>query len=276
MDAQAQLNLHRVLTSPSKHPDRPAKNGVIMVISAYAHRYAVVAVAGFAAFSLAACGSSTTPASSSSSSSLSSSSATKPATGSTPPSSTPSSPTPGAAGGNGKDRARGLVGTVSGGTVTVTGPDGPATIDVTPSTKVTQLTPGQLTDVTAGECLMVHPTRDSGAPPAVTAAAVLLSAPDNGQCGRPGNGRGHGVGGTVASVNGNSIVLTTADNSQTTVTVTPDTRYAKRAAADASVIAAGQCLAARGQKDNSGTLQATNVNVRPANNGQCGGGHPGG
>jgi len=240
-----------------------------MVISSCAHRYAVVAVAGFAAFSLAACGSSSTP-------SASSSSASKPAASSASPSSAPSSPTPGAAGGNGKDRARGLVGTVSGGTVTVTGPDGPATINVTAATKVTQLTAGQLTDVTAGECLMVHPTKDSGAPPTVTAAAVLFGAPANGQCGRPGNGPGHELGGTVASVNGNSIVLTTADNSQTTVTVTPDTHYAKRAAADASVIAAGQCLAARGQKDNSGTLQATVVSVRPANNGQCGGGHPGG
>jgi hypothetical protein len=259
--------LHRVLTSLSKHADRPANNGVTMVISSCAHRYAVVAVAGFAALSLAACGSSSTP-------SASSSSASKPAASSaSPPSSTP---TPGAAGGNAKDRARGLVGTVSGGTVTVTGPDGPATIDVTPSTKVTQLTAGQLTDVTAGECLLVHPTKDSGAPPTVTAAAVLFGAPDNGQCRLPGNGPGHGLGGTVASVNGNSIVLTTGDNSQTTVTVTPNTHYAKRAAADASVIAAGQCLAARGQKDNSGTLQATNVSVRPANNGRCGGGHPGG
>jgi hypothetical protein len=244
-----------------------------MVISSCAHRYALVAVTGFAALSLAACGSSSTPSASSTSASTS---ASKPATSSASPSSSPSSPTPGATGDNGKDRARGLVGTVSGGTVTVTGPEGPATIAVTPSTKVTQLTPGQLTDVAAGECLMVHPTRDSGAPPAVTAAAVLFGTPDNGQCGRPGNGPGHGLGGTVASVTGNSIVLTTGDNSQTTVTVTPATRYAKRAPADASVIAAGQCLAARGQKDNSGTLQATNVSVRPANNGQCGGGRHGG
>ena len=171
---------------------------------------------------------------------------------------------------------RGLVGSVSGGTVTLTGPDGPATVDVTPSTKVTQLTAGQLTDVTAGECLMVHTTKDNGGPPAVTAAGVLFGAPDNGKCGSPGNGPGRGLGGTVASVNGNSIVLTTGDNSQTTVTVTPDTRYAKRVSVDVSVIAAGQCLAARGAKDNSGAVQATSVSVRPADNGQCGGGHRGG
>jgi hypothetical protein len=159
---------------------------------------------------------------------------------------------------------------VSGGTVTLTGPDGPATVDVTPSTKVTQLTAGQFSDVTVGECLLVNPTKDSGGPPTVTAAAVLFDAPDNGKCGSPGNGSRRGVGGTVASVNGNAIVLTTGDSGQTTVTVTPNTRYAKRASADGSVIAAGQCLAARGAKDNSGAIQATHVNVRPADNGQCG------
>jgi hypothetical protein len=233
----------------------------------------MLAVVGFTALSMAACGSSNT-------SSPSSSSTSTPAASASPSATSPGA-TPGAAAG-GKDQVRGIVGTVSGGTVTVTEQSGSATVDVTPSTKVTQLTQGQLTDITAGECLMVNPTKDSGQPPAVTAAALLFGAPDNGQCGHPGGGPGGGPGGnapgarlagTVASVNGNSIVLTATDNSQTTVTVTPDTRYAKRVAADGSAITAGQCLAARGQKDNSGVLQATFVSVRPANNGQCGGGH---
>ena len=166
-----------------------------------------------------------------------------------------------------------MVGTVAGGTVTVNGASGSATVDVTPTTKISQLTQGQLTDITAGQCLMVNPTKDGGTPPSVTAAAVLFGAPDNGACVRPGaNAPGRRLGGTVASVNGNSIVLTTADNSQTTVTVTHNTRYAKRVAADATAIAAGQCFAARGQKDNAGALQATFVSVRPSNNGKCGGG----
>ena len=236
-----------------------------MVISSHLQRSAMFAVVGLTALSVAACGSSNT-------SSPSSSSTNNPAAASSSPTSTSPGATPGAAAD--KDQVRGIVGTVSGGTVTVTEQSGSATVNVTQSTKVSQLTQGQLTDITAGECLMVNPTKDSGQPPAVTAAAVLFGAPDNGQCGHPGgNAPGGRLGGTVASVNGNSIVLTAADNSQTTVTVTPDTRYAKRVAADGSAIAAGQCLAARGQKDNSGVLQATYVSVRPANNGQCGGGH---
>jgi ABC-type Fe3+-hydroxamate transport system substrate-binding protein len=239
-----------------------------MVISAHVSRYTAVALAGFTALSLAACGSSATPSTSTTSS--------KPASSSTTSASRTPSPTPGAAGQgskdgkDGRDRAFGLVGSVSGSTVTLSGPNGSATVDVSPSTRVTELAPAQLTDVTAGECVVVRPTKDSGGAPSVTAAAVLVSLAGNGQCG--GHGHGRGVTGTVASVNGSSIVLTAANNSQTSVTVTSSTRYAKRTNADTSAIAAGQCLAARGTKDGSGNLQATAVNLQPADNGQCGGG----
>jgi hypothetical protein len=228
-------------------------------------RYAVATLAGFAALSLAACGSSNTPSSNS------------------PAASSPAaSPSPGAGGhnghpDNGKDRVFGLVNSVAGGTVSVTGKDGPATVDVTPSTRVMQFSPGQLTDVTAGECIAVRPTKDNDTAPTVTAAGVLVGQPDNGQCGHKGGTegpKGHGIGGTVASVNGNTIVVKAADNSQTTVTVTPDTHYTKRASADATAIAAGVCLGARGTKDGNGVLQATTALVRPAVNGACGGGHP--
>jgi hypothetical protein len=158
---------------------------------------------------------------------------------------------------------------VSGGTITLTESNGPATVDVPPSTRVTQFAAGQLTDVTAGECLVVHPTKNSGPAPTVTAAAVLVGQAGGSHCGRPGASRGHAITGTVASVSGNAIALTEADNTQATVTVTPDTRYSKRTTADASVITAGQCLSARGT-NSGGTLQATSVNVRPSNNGQCG------
>jgi Domain of unknown function (DUF5666) len=240
-----------------------------MVNSLHVSRCAAVALAGFTALSLAACGSSGAPSPSAASSKSSTATTAPPA-----PSASSTTPTPGAAGRDGKDKAFGLVGSVSGGTVTLTGPKGPATVDVTPSTRVIEFTPGQLTDVTAGECVLVRPTKHGGGQPTVTAAAVLVGQADNGQCGGGGGGHGreHGVSGTVASVSGSSIVLTATDNSQTTVAVSPDTRYTKRSTADTSAISAGQCLAARGAKDGSGNLQATEVNLRPADNGQCGGG----
>jgi hypothetical protein len=232
-----------------------------MVISVQVSRGAVAALAGFAALSLAGCGSSSAPSTSSASSKQA------PATSST---TTSANPTPGAAG-QGRDKAFGLVGSVSGATVTLTGPNGPATVDVSPSTRVIEFASGQLTDVTAGQCIMVRPTKDSSAPPTVTAAAVLVGQAGNGQCGG-GHGHWRGVTGTVASVNGNLIVVRAADNSQTTVTATSNTRYVTRTKADTSAIAAGKCLAARGTRDDSGALQATAVDLRPSANGQCGGG----
>jgi Domain of unknown function (DUF5666) len=234
-----------------------------MVISSRVSRCAAVTVAVCAAASLAACGSSSTPSASSSSTAAPAATSSSAASNSSP-----TAPAPAAAAA-GKDRTFGLVASVSGGTVMVTGPKGPATVDVTPSTHVTQLTAAQFSDVVAGECVAVHPTRGKGTASSVTAAAVLVTQAGNGRCGRAG---ARGVGGTVASVNGSSMVLTAADNSQITVTVTPGTRYAKRSTADTSAIAAGQCLMARGTKDGSGNLAATAVNLRPADNGQCGGG----
>jgi Domain of unknown function (DUF5666) len=240
-----------------------------MVITSRTSRYAVVTLAGFAALSLAACGSSSTSAPSS---------ATSAANGSTPPSAA-ASPSPGAGGhngkdDNGKDRVAGLVGAVSGGTVTLTGRQGPATVDITASTRIAQLSAAQLTDITVGECIRVHPTKDGNAGPTVTAAAVLVGQPAGGQCGPKGGNAEHGVGGTVTSVNGDSIVITAADNNATTVTVTSSTRYEKRTSADTSAITPGVCLAARGTKDSSGVLQAAGAIVKPATNGGCGGGHP--
>jgi hypothetical protein len=168
----------------------------------------------------------------------------------------------------------GLVSSVSGGTVNVTGRQGPATVNLTPSTHIARLSAAALTDITPGECIQVHPTKDSGAAPAVTAAAILVGQPAGSQCGHKGGNQQHGVAGTVTSVNGNSIVVTAADNGTDTVTVTATTRYEKRADADASAVTPGVCLAARGTKGSDGVLQATGATVRPATNGNCGGGHP--
>ncbi|MUL77516.1 DUF5666 domain-containing protein [Mycolicibacterium sp. CBMA 226] len=230
-----------------------------MSITSRTRRCGVVTLAGFAALSLAACGSSSTP------------SAGSTAAASSSPSS--AGPAPGAPGGpGGKDRVSGLVNSVSGGTVSVAGKDGPATVDITSSTRITQLGPGQLTDVTAGECVAVRPVKGNDNGSAMTAANVLVGRPGNAQCGQKGGKREHGINGTVASVNGSTIMVTDADNAQITVTVTPDTRYTKSASADAKAIAAGMCLGARGTKDGNGALQATFAMVRPAVNGACGGG----
>jgi hypothetical protein len=253
-------------------------------------RYTMVVLAAATALSVAACGSSNNspaPAAPGTSSPAASG-----------PSSTPA-PTSTAPATGGMDHVAGLISAVSGNAIQVTQRNGNATVDFTGSTTVAQIAPATLTDVTAGSCVMVRPTRDSApaSSGSITAQAVLIGTPTNGNCGQPQGGpAGQGgpggpggppggpggpgghwgaqpVRGTVASVNGDTITVTTTGNpSQVNVSATNTTNYAKHTVANTQAITQGQCLAARGTKDGSGTLQAVAIILRPANNGSCGGG----
>ncbi|MDR3654523.1 MAG: DUF5666 domain-containing protein [Mycobacterium sp.] len=242
-------------------------------------RFAVLAVTGAAALSLAACGSSNTSSSTSSPS---------PAAGSPAP--TSSAPA------NGEAHVSGLIAAVSGNAIQVTRENGNATVDFTPSTEVTEVTAGALTDVTTGSCVTVRPSHEEpqGGQP-VTAANVRISPAVDGKCPQakesvPGSGPGSttpapspttapakrsAVQGAVASVAGNTINVSSTDasgnTSQTAVAVNDKTKYTKQASSTSQAITAGKCIAARGTKDGSGALQATTVNLRPANDGKCGG-----
>jgi Domain of unknown function (DUF5666) len=217
-------------------------------------RLAILTVAGATVLSLAACGASNN---------------TKPSTAASPTSSAVTSSSPSASP-NGKTWVSGMIASVSGDAIQVTQQTGNATVDFTPSTKITEVTPAQLTDVTAGSCVAVHPTGDSaGASGTITAQSVRVSPAVDGKCPQPKHHAG--VSGTVASVAGNSIIVngTDANSSPSTVTVTDTTKYTKQAATDAQALAQGKCIAARGTKEDSGTLQATAISVQQADNGSC-------
>jgi len=248
-------------------------------------RFAVLAVTGAAALSIAACSSSNT----SSPTTSPSSAASSPTTSQT----TPSAPA------NGQARVSGLIASVSGNAVQVTqNENGNATVDFTPSTKINEVVPAALSDVTTGSCVTVQPGHEEsqGGQP-VTAATVRVRAAADGKCpqakaGAPGSGPGSttpapsgspakrsAMQGTVASVAGNTINITSTDASgntaQTAVTVNDKTKYTKQASATSQAVSAGKCIAAWGTKDGSGTLQATTLDLRPANDGKCGRGKHG-
>ena len=248
-------------------------------------RFAVLAVTGAAALSIAACGSSNT----SSPTTSPSSAASSPTTSQT----TPSAPA------NGQARVSGLIASVSGNAVQVTqNENGNATVDFTPSTKINEVVPAALSDVTTGSCVTVQPGHEEsqGGQP-VTAATVRVRAAADGKCpqakaGAPGSGPGSttpapsgspakrsAMQGTVASVAGNTINITSTDASgntaQTAATVNDKTKYTKQASATSQAVSAGKCIAAWGTKDGSGTLQATTLDLRPANDGKCGRGKHG-
>ncbi|MGB9223786.1 DUF5666 domain-containing protein [Mycobacterium sp.] len=184
----------------------------------------------------------------------------------------------------------GLIASVSGDTIQVTAQSGNAAtlqVDFTPSTQVSELTAASLPDVTPGSCVTLRPARgqnpQSGA---FTAQMVRVSQAVGGNCPQP---KAPPAGstpppppnhppilGTVASVAGDTITVNTSNPGgpqQATVTVTDRTRYTKEAASNAQAIAQGKCISAQGT-ENVGTLQATTINLRPANNGSCG--EPGG
>jgi len=222
-------------------------------------RFAIVAAAGAATLSLVACGNShtSTPAQS---------------PGPTNAASAPSqAPTQAPSPGNGQ-RVAGLIASVSGGTIQVTQKNGNAIVDFTPSTAINEVTPAGLTDVTAGSCVSVRPTKDdpqNGG--TVTARLVRISPAVDGKCSQPNQPPGGaGIYGTVASVAGNTITVNGNDStSPTSVTVSDRTKYSKEGTANSQAIASGKCINAQGSQGNGGTLQATAITVRPAADGRC-------
>jgi hypothetical protein len=240
-------------------------------------RFAILAATGATALSIAACGSSNNSAPTSTSTSTSTVTPTA-------PSSAPAA--------TGEARVSGLIASVAGNSIQVTKKDNAnAAVNFTSTTKVTEATPATLTDVTAGSCVSVRPTQESQGGQPVTAASVRVSPSVNGTCPKgnesaPGStstapsgtptkapARATAVRGAVASVAGNTINVTgtaaSGNTTQTAVTVDDKTKYTKQASATIDAITQGKCLTARGTTDNAGALQATSINLRPANNGKC-------
>jgi hypothetical protein len=154
----------------------------------------------------------------------------------------------------------------------VTQKDGTATVDFTPSTAINEVTPAALTDVTAGSCVSVRPTKDDQQNGGTVAArSVRISPAVDGKCPQPNQQpAGAGTRGTVASVAGNTITVNgTGSTSPTSVTVSDRTKYSKESTANSQAIAYGKCINAQGSQDNGGALQATAITVRPAADGRC-------
>jgi hypothetical protein len=214
-------------------------------------RLALVAVVAVVLLCVAMCRSSDTK----------SSSPAKPsATAAAPPSAAPSAaPPPAPPPPAPKDYVEGLIESVSGGTIQLRTRTGSATVDFTPSTRVVQVTPAKLTDVTPGSCVNVRATPQS-APTggAITAQAVTITAAVDGKCPPPA-----GFYGTVTSVSGDTIAVNGigAQASPTTVTVANSTSYQLQTASDAQAIANGKCMGAQGSQD-AGVLHAMTISLQ--------------
>src|ERR1700757_1776330 len=134
----------------------------------------------------------------------------------------------------GKDYVEGLVESVAGGTIQLRTRTGSATVDFSPSTRVVEVTPAQLSDVTPGSCVNVRATPQSapGGGAGITAQAVTITAAVDGKCPPPA-----GFFGMVTSVSGNTIAVNGMGpgpaTAPTNVTVANTTLYTKQSPSSA-------------------------------------------
>lgn len=109
--------------------------------------------------------------------------------------------------------------------------------------------------------------------------AVPSGAPEGGGGGFGGFNRATG---TVTSVSGDSIVISSTNPqtqaaTETTVTVDGSTTYTKRTAATAAALVVGQCAVVQGSTDNKGAVTATSIAVSaPTSGSTCTTGFGGG
>jgi len=232
-----------------------------------AAQFSVLAIIGITALSTVACGSSTKSSSSESASPATSTSVAAPA-----------SETPVKV--DGRLEVGGSVASVSGTRIEVSSPKGAASVALSESTRVWELTPAKLSDITAGTCVTIRPA--SGAEGGtVVADAVVVGVNKNSECkktnaqdngGFPRSPLG-GFRGTVDSVTGTTIALTTngADGSKinTTVETNDLTLFADRHLVKADAIVEGKCIVARGNNDAGGVLQVDSINLPLVVNGAC-------
>ena len=104
----------------------------------------------------------------------------------------------------------------------------------------------------------------AGQQAAATRAAFLNGrGGTGGGAGGAGGGFGGGVAGTIKSINGNTVQVSTAQN-VTTVTLSASTTVMQSVTATAADLQVGQQVTVRGQRDTAGNVTATSIQVVPA------------
>jgi len=133
----------------------------------------------------------------------------------------------------------------------------------------------------------------SGAPGGSGAPTPPAGIPTSGRTGGPGAGRGFfglGASGKVTAVNGAGFTVesslpvsgtaTAPAPTTRTVQTSAATTYTRTEAAKANALVVGLCVTALGKADNTGSIAATSIALRRAENGSCssgfGGPPPGG
>ena len=137
------------------------------------------------------------------------------------------------------------------------------TVTVTSNTKYTKDrdTIATISDLLVGQKVMILGTRDDSGNITATTVDIETKTPEFGKH------ENRGAMGTIASINGNIITITTRERGNETeltktVTVSSDTKYTKdRTATNLSDLAVGQMIMVQGTKDTSGNITANSINI---------------
>ena len=154
-----------------------------------------------------------------------------------------------------KDYVEGMVASVSGSTIALRTRTGSATVGFGPATRVVDVSPASLSDVTPGSCVNVRATPQSAPTGGITAQTVTIAPAADGKCPPPA-----GFYGTVAAVSGDTISVNGIGPTPTTVTVANTTSYQRQTPTDAQAITNGKCMGAQGTND-GGALQAVLISL---------------
>ena len=116
------------------------------------------------------------------------------------------------------------------------------------------------------------PGGGNGSPPPFSNFATPRPSGSPGLRGGFGNGRGFGGAfGTVTSISGSTIVVTSpiGNGSRVTVKTTAQTTYSSTAQASASDVTSGICVSAIGTKTSTGRINAQTITLSAPANGKC-------
>lgn len=187
----------------------------------------------------------------------------------------------------GGNSASGALASISGNTLTLTTPQGQATVIVSPTTVIQKTVTGTLADFTAGQSLVVTGTPDSSGNIAATIISIRPQGQDalftprgadtpnpsrspNGSGtgtfpGASGNPAGRGYIGTLTAINGSTLTITTAQPStpQITVTVGSNTAIDKTVSGTLADLTVGSYLNVFGTADSNGQINAISITDRP-------------
>jgi hypothetical protein len=202
------------------------------------------------------------------------------------PSPTPSNPT-------GADRLRpgtsGTITLIEGNTITVSNQQGQTKVNVLPNTLIQKTVPAVEADLIVGQAVSVAGSADANGEIVASRISLRLqnagapaftpapgANPNPGQ--RPGRtgdnatggfARG-GVVGTIATVSGDTLTLTTVQSQQSTVKINAQTSLDKVVSGSLSDMKAGDFVVAVGVPDPSGNIDAASISIGSAGSGGFG------